>query len=115
MKISLIKQINLALMASGLLLCCSCGGQLNSLADEAAQKFNANAQTIKTAEDAHECLEYYKMMEMNFIKFKVKHGFEEPLMRYYAQTSNTLSRIEKALKLQPDYGSFERLMKNIAE
>jgi len=119
MNTTTIRQIRLALAAIGLVVvACSCGvveNKLNAFVDEAAQNFNAAAKEVKTPEDAKNCIAYYRKMEMHFIKFKVKHGLEAPLTRYYAQTSNTLSRIEAEFKLHPDYDSFEGFIKTLAE
>ena len=96
----------------------SCGiveNKLNALADEAATKFNTTAIQVKTQEDAKNCIDYYKTMEMDFIKFKVKHDIAEPLDRFHAQTSNALTKLEADFKAHPEYGSFESLMKKLGE
>ena len=97
---------------------CSCGfleGKMNGLADESAQKFNSMAGAAKTKQDAAACLEYYKRMEMDFLKFKVKDGFDEPLSHFYAGTSNSLAKIQADFNAHPEYGGLEQFMKKLGE
>lgn len=97
---------------------CSCGfleGKMNSLADESAQKFNSMAGTAKTKDDAAACLEFYKRMEMDFLKFKVKDGFDEPLIHFYAGTSNSLAKMQADFHAHPEYGKFEQFIKKLGE
>lgn len=97
---------------------CSCGfveGEMNGLADVSAQKFNSMTSAAKTKEDAAACLEFYKRMEMDFLKFKVKDGFDESLAHFYAGTSNSLAKMQTDFHAHPEYGGFEQFMKKLGE
>lgn len=112
------KIASLVLTASCVVSLTSCGyidNKLNSLADDAAQKFNGMAAEIHTEESAKASIKFYKQMELDFIGFKLKHGIDTPLERFHQQTAGSLSKIESEFKVHPEYGNFESFMKKLSE
>ena len=98
------------------LLLSACGvaeKQLDSLADESAQKFNSMASKVATPEEAKNCVAFYQRMEMDFIGFKIKHGVDSPITRFRQNTSKSLSKLQAEFKTHPEYGDFENAIKKL--
>ena len=89
--------------------------QLDSMADESAQTFNSMASKVSSPEEAKNCVAFYKRMEMDFIGFKIKHGFDGPIARFRKNTSKSLLKLQSEFKTHPEYGDFEKTIKKLGE
>jgi len=87
--------------------------KLNSLADESAQQFNDMVSKASTPKEAKSCIEYYKTMEMDFINFKIRYGFDSPIARFRQKTSLSKSELLSKFNLNPESGTFEKVMKSL--
>ena len=110
-----IRRVSLISMAFLILGFCSCEGPIKNLADEATQKFNGMVNKAENQKDAESCIEYYKTMEMDIMKFKVKYGMDAPLARFYQGTSNSLVILQTKFNVRPEYGKVESFLKKLGE
>ena len=110
------KSIAIALLAIiGLQACGRINDFLNESAAEQVKIFTAKAEAAHNAEEVTAVFEYYKLQELNFLKYKAKYDFDEPLVNFRKGCAPALAKLESDFKVKPEYNKMEKFLIQLAE
>lgn len=95
--------------------CGAINDSLNKMASEGSQSFTTMVEAAETAEDAKAAIEYYKRLELDFLKFKAKNNFDEPFSNYRKSCAPALAKLKSNFNITPEYNSTEKFLFKVVE